>query len=317
MYNLVIENLFGEKENAVYLAQVEANFLDYPFNNITIDLSKTYNVRDVALSIINSTIKYFNIKVDAQIGRDKNSISILKSAFMFLIYHLRNSGKDIFLVFKDFHFIEKMTTRLLRKDFIELLEVFADVIKSDTSVKFLFVSRVVAIDSFFTNKDYPLYRLANKKKIIVDVAKIQNMINSKLTKELQIDTLKTKKLLDDVGVNKRYLYLFIEEYTKAKDYDRALDGMYVALKIELKREFTYLMGRKNLSDILLYVAENSNIYKEAKENNFIAKSNVKINLNELEKLGLIVQVSVGFYKVRDIFICKYVFQNFSKRIKND
>lgn len=287
----------------------------YDENMIYIDLSNIYNLKDFAYALIKETSIFFNKQI-VNPNKDINEITLFKSALLYPIYESEDKRYDnLTLCFDNINYI--LDFHLKNKD--EIYNLFADILQK-SNVKMIFsINRLPGKDIFLSPKS-SLFGLVEEIEFSeLEEDKIIEVVNEYLKQfNISLNMKHFLNVIQDLGFNKRYLNYFVKELVinnKVNDeiISDCIKKVYQHLEYELKYELLSLSGKKNLSDILFYVANKFNPYTLALDINGMSKSNVKITLNLLEASGLIVKDRHKKLICRDIVLERYILKNFNKR----
>lgn len=287
----------------------------YDENMIYIDLSNIYNLKDFAYSLIKETSIFFNKRIVTP-NKDIDEVTLFKSALLYPIYESEDKRYDnLVLCFDNINYI--LDFHLKNKD--EIYNLFADILQK-SSVKMIFSINKLPGKDIFLNPKSSLFGLVEEIQFLeLEDSKIIQVVNGYLENfNMSLDMKHFEQIIEDLGFNKRYLQYFVKELITCNKVDditvtECIKRVYQHLEYELKYELTSLIGKKNLSDILYYVANKFNSYSVALDINGMMKSNVKITLNLLEASGLIVKDRHKKLICRDIVLERYILKNFNKR----
>lgn len=290
-------------------------------NMIYIDLSNTFTLKDLAYAIIEETAYFFNKDI-GKIDIKTNDTNLFKTALLYPIFESEDKRfNELVICFDNFNYI--LNFHLKNED--EIFRIVADILqKSD--VKMIFSLNNIDGEDIFLNPQSSLYGFANKLEFIeIERDEILKNANDFLsTHKITLNLKNINFLLNHFGFNMRYIKLFISELVAYKNSSflletdeevmkKCLNVVYNNVKYEIKNELFFLVGKKSWSDILYYIAKDSNVYVQIKENLNMSKQNTYTTLNNLLKSGLIIQEkNYKKYLCRDNILKRYVLENFKK-----
>lgn len=286
-------------------------------NIIYIDLSSIFTLKDLSYAIIKETSIFFNKRVN-DITKKTDDFSLFKSAIFYPIYESEDKRfNDLIICFDNFNYIQDF--HLKNED--EIFRIIADILqKSD--VKMIFTLNNFEGMDIFLDANSSLFDFVKKIDFSeleeIEILKTVNEYLSNYNISLNIADL--ENLIFHFGLNMKYLKYFIKELIFFKRVDKeviteCIERVYEIAADEIKKELVFMIGKKNLSDILYYVAAEMNVYQSALEYNDMKKSNIKLGLNNLENLGLILQKdSYKKYICRDNVLKRYILEKFNKRV---
>ncbi len=287
-------------------------------NIIHIDLSNTFTLKDLGVTLIKETSKFFNKEV-RNFEIKTNDINFLKSALLYAVYESEDKRlNDLLICFDNFNYIQNFHL----KNESEVFKIIANILqKSD--IKMIFTLNSIDGMDIFLNPNSYLFDFAKEIEFEqLEKSQILTTVNHKLSEcNISLNMKNLDILISHFGFNIKYLKLFVNELLQYKRVDEevinnCLNEVYQFAKYELSVELTSLIGKKNLSDILFYVANELNVYAAALENLEMSKHNTKHSLNTLSKMGLVVQEqNYKKYVCRDNILKRYVLEKFNKRVK--
>jgi hypothetical protein len=289
-------------------------------NILYINLSSSYTLKDVCLKIIKESDKFFNKK--SNFNKSINDINLFKIALLYPIYESELRLFNLTICFDNFNYILNFDNKNS-----DLLKTISEVLLR-SEINTIFTLNQVSSKDIFNSPNSYLYRFA--KEIIfkkLDLKEVDIYSKAFLNKyDLFLDTKYLEIILNELSFNSMYLSLFFKELVLNKkektitsnDINICINKVYKMRSYEIKNELISLLAKKNISDILFYIANDENVYTLALEINKMQKSNVKKALNSLEDLGLIIQEnSYKKYICRDKFLKRFILENFTKRGTND
>lgn len=287
-------------------------------NILYIDLSSTYTLKDLSLKLIRESDIFFNKK--SGINMKINDINLFKIALLYPIYESELRLFNLTICFDNFNYILNFDNREN-----DLLKIIGEILlRSDINT--IFTLNQISSKDIFNSPNSYLYRFANEVSFKQLEAKVvyENANIFLKNYNLIIDKQYVEFIINELNFNSMYLSLFFKELAlnqreiTRKEIDKCINKVYEIRSYEMKNELNILAAKKNISDILFYVAADENVYFSALEINKMQKSNVKKALNSLEDLGLIIQEnSYKKYVCRDNLLKRYILENFIKRGAND
>ncbi len=285
-------------------------------NMIYIDLSTTYTIKDLSYAIIKETSNFFNKNIN-EINSKLSDYHLFKSALLYPVFESEDKKfNDLIICFDNFNYI--LDFHLKNED--EIFSIFAEVLQK-SNVKMVFtLNNITGTDIFFNPKSSLFGFVEESKFLDLEEIEIINTVNQYLDFfNIHLNNKRFEMIFQNLGFNIRYLKYFIRELTIYKNIDdeilfKLIEKTYNFFKYELKQELSiFLMGKKNLSDILFLVVSDVNVYQAAAELSNMKRSNVKLALNDLETMGIIKQNHYKKYICRDNFLQRYILENFNKR----
>lgn len=286
-------------------------------NIIYIDLSSTFTLKDLSYAIIKETAIFFNKKIN-ELTKKTDDLSLFKSAIFYPIYESEDKRfDDLIICFDNFNYVQNL--HLKNED--EIFKIIADILQK-SNVKMLFTLNNFEGMDIFLNPNSSLFDFCKRVNFLeLEEKEILKTVNEYLSNfNISLNISDLKNIFSYFGLNMKYLKYFIKELVLFKIVDEdviieCIERVYKFASDEIKKELSFLIGKKNLSDILFYIAKDLNVYQAALENNNMKKSNVKLGLNELEKLGLILQEKTHKkYVCRNNILKRYILEKFNKKV---
>lgn len=299
--------LFGY-ENSGKSTFIKNEILDKYDNVICFNLINVYTISDLANLIIHKTNEFFN--VNFCIKTKMNDIRRLKTALMHPVYESDMRRYNLILIFENFDYVGKIHNDILKM----ILEIY---LKSD--IQFIFTIKSAAGIDIFKSPNSYFYNFAKVLELekndideyVEYIRKNLNNISLDMCKQIAIDC--DKNLF---YINVIISYLKCHKNITQNIYTESLKKMNKILYNYFTQKLDFLIGKKNLSDILFYIANDENVYKLSLENNKLKKANVKKELDILCNKGIVFQnKQYAKYEMVDKLLKNYVLKNFNKRLE--